>query len=107
MNMKKLIFFIPAIVFTILYGCAALGGMGAIHPIVIVWLLLFWIAGALLSKAMFWGGILGVIPAVYFIYMGTQETGQIISETPIGIVVLLYYVICIYCVYKKNTSKKD
>lgn len=103
--MKKLIFFIPAIVFTILYGCAALEGIGAIHPIAIVWLLLFWSAGVLLSKAIFWGGLLGIIPAACFIYMGTQETGQIISETPIGIAILLYYGVCIYCVYKKNLSK--
>lgn len=103
--MKKLIFFIPAIIFTILYGCAALGGIGAIHPIVIVWLLLFWAAGILLSKAIFWGGLFGVIPAACFIYMGTLETGQIISEMPIGIVVLLYYAVCIFYVYKRSSFK--
>lgn len=103
--MKKILFFIPAIIFTIFYGWVALDGVGAINPIVIVWLLLFWIAGVLLSKAMFWGGLFGVIPALYLIYMGTQETGQIINETPIGVVVLLYYAVCIYYVYKKNLSK--
>ncbi|MEG2234792.1 MAG: hypothetical protein RRZ42_09220 [Oscillospiraceae bacterium] len=103
--MKKLWFFIPAVVFTLLYGWLALYGIGAIHPVVAVWLALFWIAGVLLSKTMFWGGLLGVIPALHLIYMGTQETGQIISETPIGIVVLLYYAVCIYFVYKKNISK--
>lgn len=103
--MKRILYFLPAIVFTIFYGWAALGGIGAIHPIVIVWLILFWIAGILLSKTIFWGGLFGVIPAAYFIYMGTQETGQIISETPIGIVVLLYYVACIYNVYKKSNLK--
>lgn len=100
--MKKILFFIPAIVFTIFYGLAASGGIGAINPIVILWLALFWISGILLSKTLFWGGLLGVIPAACFIYMGTQETGQIIKETPIGIVVLLYYAVCIYYVYKKG-----
>ena len=102
--MKKL-FFIPAIIFTILYGCLALGRIGAIHPIVIACLLLFWIAGVLLSKTMIWGGVLGLIPAACFIYMGTQETGQIFNETPIGIVVLLYYAACMYYVHKKNSLK--
>ena len=100
--MKKILFFIPAIVFTIFYGLAASGGIGDINPIVILWLALFWISGILLSKTLFWGGLLGVIPAACFIYMGTQETGQIIKETPIGIVVLLYYAVCIYYVYKKG-----
>ena len=103
--MKKLLFFIPAMIFTIIYGCLALGGVGAIHPIVIVWVLLFWIAGVLLSKTMIWGGMFGLIPAACFIYMGTQETGQIFSETPIGIVVLLYYAACMYYIHKKNGLK--
>ncbi|MEG1945444.1 MAG: hypothetical protein RR058_08490 [Oscillospiraceae bacterium] len=103
--MKKVLFFLPAIVFTIFYGWVALGGIGDIQPIILICLVLFWSAGALLSKTIFWGGFLGIIPAACFIYMGTQETGQIIGETPIGIVVLLYYLACIYCVYKKNLSK--
>lgn len=105
--MKKTIFFIPAIIFSLLYGWLAFGGAGAIHPIVIAWLLLFWSAGILLSKTIFWGGFLGVIPAIAFIYMGTQETGQIISETPIGIVLLLYYAVCAYFVFKKTKGKSQ
>lgn len=105
--MKKLVFFIPAIVFTFFYGFAALTALGAIHPSVAVLLLLLWIAGVLLSKSVCWGGLFGVAPAVLFIYMGTQETGQIINETPIGIVLLLYYAVCIYFVYRKNHAKRS
>lgn len=100
--MYKIAFFIPAIIFTLFYGCVALGGIVGIHPIVFAWLLLFWITGILLSKTIFGGGLLGVIPAANFVYIGTQETGQIINEAPIGIVVLLYYAVCIYSVYKKT-----
>lgn len=103
--MKKLGFFIPAIIFTIFYGWLALDGIGAIHPIVVVWLILFWGAGILLSKNVFWCGLLGLIPSICFIYMGTQDTGQVISETPIGVVILFYYMVCIYYVYKKDLSK--
>ena len=49
------------------YGLAALGGVGAIHPIVILWLGLFWVSGILLSKMIAWGGALGAIPALCFI----------------------------------------
>ncbi|MCC0649213.1 hypothetical protein [Clostridioides sp. ZZV15-6598] len=103
--MKKLAFFIPAIALTIFYGLAAFGGMGAIHPIVVLWLALLWIAGIFLSKTMFWGGLLGFIPGACFIYMGTQETGQIFKETSLGVIILLYYAVCIfYCIYKKKHS---
>lgn len=101
--MKKLVFFIPAIIFTIFYGLAALAAMGAIHPIVVLWLALLWIAGVFLSKSMFWGGLIGFIPGVYYIYMGMQETGQIFKETPFGVIILLYYAVCIvYCIYKNK-----
>lgn len=106
--MKKIVFFIPAILFTIFYALAALLAMGAIHPIVILWLALLWIAGVLLSKAVLWGCLLGFIPGAYFIYLGTQETGQIFKETPLGIIILLYYAICtIYCVYKKKHTQRN
>ncbi|MFV0255132.1 MAG: hypothetical protein ACK5G7_03270 [Erysipelotrichaceae bacterium] len=105
--MKKLWFFVPAVIFTLLYGLLALGEISAINPIVIVWLLFLWLAGVLLSKTIFWGGLVGMIPALSLIYMGTQETGQIINEAPIGIVVLLYYLVCIYFVYKKRTSNSN
>lgn len=101
--MKKLLFFIPAIISTVFYGFVSLIGVGGIHPIVLLWLILFWAAGFFLSKALLWGGLLGLIPGACFIYMGTQETGQVFKETPVGIVILLYYAVCIvYCIYKKK-----
>lgn len=105
--MKKPLFFLPAIIFTIFYGWVALSGIGAINPIVLVWLGLFWISDILLTKDMFWSGLFGVIPAVLFIYMGNKKTGQIISETPIGIFVLIYYALCSYFVYKKQLPKNN
>lgn len=105
-KLKKLPFLLPAIVFTLFYGGLALAGITTIHPIVFVWIFLLWLAGILLSKAMFWGGLFGLIPAGYFIYMGTQETGQIISETPIGIIVLLYFAVCTYYVYRMAQKNK-
>ncbi|WMJ78699.1 hypothetical protein RBQ61_07180 [Sedimentibacter sp. MB35-C1] len=41
---------IPAIIFAIFYGWVALDGIGSIPPIVIVWLVLFCIAGALFLR---------------------------------------------------------
>lgn len=104
--MKKAAFFIPAIIFTIFYGLAVFGGMGAVHPIVVLWLALLWAAGIFLNKTMPWGGLLGMIPGACFVYMGTQETGQIFKETPLGVILLLYYALCIlYCIYKKKHTQ--
>ncbi len=106
--MKKTVFYIPAIILTIFYAWFALEGIGALHPFVAVWLLLLWLSGIFLSKNMFWGGILGILPAIHWIYMSTQGTGQAINiERPLGIIVLLYFAICIFRVYKKNTVKSN
>ncbi|RCX17498.1 hypothetical protein DFR58_10741 [Anaerobacterium chartisolvens] len=100
--MKNPLFYIPAILFTFFYGVLALSGVGPISPVVVVWLVLWFISGFILNKGYFWGSLPGALPAIHLIYMGTRETGQIIKETPIGVVILIYYVICGYWVYRKK-----
>lgn len=107
LKMRKSIFYIPAIIFSILYGVLAIIDIGVISPIVVVWLALFFISGFILNKDVFWGSILGTLPAINLIYMGTQETGQIINEMPIGIVLLIFYIICGYFVYRNNNKVKS
>lgn len=92
--MKNILFYFPFALFAIFYGFAAFSKMGAISPIVIAWLALFLVSGILLSKNLYWGSLFGMMPAINFIYMGTKDTGQIISETPIGIILLIYFIIC-------------
>jgi uncharacterized membrane protein (UPF0136 family) len=105
--MKKIRFYIPAIIFAVFYGMIAISDIGAISPIVFIWLALFFISGYILHKNIYWGSIFGTLPAIHLIYMGTQETGQIINEMPIGIVVLIFYIICGYIVYKNYKSSKS
>lgn len=103
--MKKIVFYIPAIIFIFFCVLLATQGIGPISPIVAIWVVLFLIAGILLSKAIFWGGLLGILTSIYFTYMSTQETGQVIDiELPLGIIVFIYYAICSYYVYKKNKN---
>lgn len=92
--MKKILFYIPAIIFTVFYGFVAVNRIGTISPVVVIWLGLFFMGGILLSKGIFWGSLLGALPAIHLIYMGTRETGQIINETPIGIIILIFYFAC-------------
>jgi hypothetical protein len=107
MKMKKFVFYIPAIIFIVLYGLLAIANIGAVSPVVIVWLVLFLMGGILLSKDNFWGSLLGMLPAIHLIYMGTQETRQIINEIPIGIVILIFYIICGYFIHRNNKKSKE
>lgn len=105
--MKKVIFYIPSIIFAILYVMIAISNIGAISPIVIAWLVLLFISGFILNKNLFWGSLLGILPAIHLIYMGTQETGQIINEMPIGIIIFIYYIICGLFVYRNNKKSNS
>lgn len=93
--MKKIVFFIPAILFTLLYGLIKLGTGLSVLPIGYVWIVLFIISGTLLAKRLFWGGFFGMLPGIHFIYMSTQDTGQILPiELPTGIIVIIFYLLC-------------
>ncbi len=105
--MKEIVFYVPAIIFGILYGVVSISNIGAISPIAVVWLALFLISGFILNKNVFWGSLFGALPAIHLIYMGTQDTGQIINEMPIGIVVLVFYIICGYFAYRNNKKSKE
>ncbi len=94
--MKKIAFYMPVIIFTVIFGLIAIiirDIRFIISPIVAVWLVLFMISGILLSKNMFWGSLLGALPGIHWIYMGTQYTMQTINEMPIGIVIITFYII--------------
>lgn len=104
-TMRKSIFYLPALIFTTIYVFIAINDIGSISPIVIVWLILFFLSGFILSKNFFWGALFGTLPAFHLIYMGTQNTGQIFSETPIGIIILVFYIACGYFVYRNTRSE--
>lgn len=53
-----------------------------------------------------WGCILGIAIGLLLIYMGTQETGQIIKETPFGITMCIYYIVCAFLSYRKSNTKE-
>lgn len=105
---KKMVFYIPAILVTMLFAWLTVAAFGAIHPIVAGWLLLLWLSGALLDKNLSWGGVLGMIPAIHWIYMSAQDTGQVIGiERPLGIATLLFYAACMCWVYQKKAIQRS
>ncbi len=103
----KFVFYIPAILFTIFYGLAAMSlGISSISPMAFVWIALFLAAGVLLSKSKFWGAIPGILPGFHLIYMSTKDTGQVMDiEFPLGVIVLIFYVLCSGFVIVKKLRK--
>ena len=102
MKIKKVLLYIPAIIFTVFYGFVAINRIGTILPVVLLWVGLFFVSGFILGKDVFWGSIFGILPAINLIYLGTINTGQIINEIPIGVIILIFYIICGGFVFYKN-----
>ncbi len=103
----KVVFYIPAILFTIFYGLAVMFlDVISISPLIYVWLILFSIAGILLSKGKFWGAFIGIIPGINLIYRSMiKDTGFIEMEMKIGVIILIFYVLCSGAVILKKTKK--
>ena len=90
--MRKLIGYIPAILFTTLYLYVGMSGGNFTMSMVVLWVVCLWLSAFFLHKGLFWGGVFGLVPAVHMIYMGTQYTGQVINiEIPLGIALILFY----------------
>lgn len=101
--MKKILYFLPFVLGFILYiFLGIVSSFGTINPFVWVALLLLLVAGLLMSQNKWWGCIFGIVIGILLIYMGTQETGQIIKETPFGIIMCIYYIVCALVSYKKS-----
>lgn len=49
-----------------------------------------------------------MLPGIHFIYMSTQDTGQILPiELPTGIIVIIFYLLCsgvVFCNIKKSAK---
>ncbi|MBR5317904.1 MAG: hypothetical protein IKU39_08435 [Lachnospiraceae bacterium] len=105
---RRMLYFIPALIFIIAYIVMLVLGFGIVSVREVVWLLLFLISGFLLSGDKFWGSIFGMIPAVIFIFMSTEYTGQVINvERPLGIALIIYYLICSFVVYRGSKKIRE
>lgn len=92
--MKKYIGYIPAVLFSALYFMDGFMGGSLDFSVVLLWVVCFWLAAFLLHRGVFWGSASGLIPAFHMIYMGTQETGQVVNiEIPLGVGLLIFYVL--------------
>ena len=78
-------------------------GLGMISMKEIVWIALFLISGFLMSSEKVWGSIFGMIPGMVFVWMSTNDTGQVINiELPLGMLIIGFYVGCGFGIYRKR-----
>jgi len=99
--MKKLLYFFPVVCGYILYTfLGIISSSSSINPFVWLALIFLLISGILMNKNKWWGCIFGIAIGLLLIYMGTQETGQIIKETPFGIIMCIYYIVCAIISYR-------
>ncbi len=100
-------YFFPAVISLTLYALIAINaGFSSLNPLVWCFVALLFASAVLMMRKKWWGCIGGFVTGVVLIYMGTQYTGQIISETPIGIVFCIYYVILgFFCFRNKRLYK--
>lgn len=100
----RIVFYIPAIFFAVLYGWLMIA-FKSVSPIPFVWMALFWASGFLLTKGKVWGGLLGILPGIHLMYKSTQDTGQVINiELPLGVIILIYYILCSGVVFYRRKS---
>lgn len=101
---RKIIYYLPSITFLIFIICMIyLLGIKSIEITAVFVVVLFIVAGFLLSKKHIIGGVIGILPSVYFIISGqNSKTGL---ETPIGIFLSIYFLICMYIVYKEKIHR--
>ena len=104
---KQFLYFLPFIIFIVVYIAAVIMGLGMISVKEVIWIALFLISGFLLSKEKVWGCLFGMIPGIVFVWMSTKDTGQVINiELPLGIAIIGFFVGCGIGIYRKNSLKK-
>ena len=104
---KQFLYFLPFIIFIVVYIGAVIMGLGMISMKEVIWIALFLISGLLLSKEEVWGCLFGMIPGIVFVWMSTKDTGQVINiELPLGIIIIGFYLGCGIGIYRKSHLKK-
>ena len=100
---KQFLYFLPFIFSIITYLGATIMGLGMISIKEIVWIALFLASGFLLSQEKIWGSIFGMIPGIVFVWMSTNDTGQVINiELPLGMLIIGFYAGCSIGIYRKR-----
>lgn len=98
--MRKYLFFLPVVLWTLLALFLESNGVQASLIVWIFWLAMLLAGGILLQKGNLWGGLIGMCSGVHMIYMGICQTSQMVhAEIPMGIVCLIFFLIVTVAMY--------
>ena len=104
--MRKIIYFAPFIAYALfIIWALRLFGFNSLE--VSAWIvgIMLFISSFLLSRKIYFGGIIGMIPAAFLIYAGENSKTGI--EKSIGFVLLLFYILTIYLVWREKTGANN
>ena len=105
--MKKIFYFLPAIVFGLVYLLLIVENAGSIEPHGWFILALMILSGILLAKNKWWAAIPGVCIGIFFIYSGLTNEYMILPEWQTGIVLVLYNIGCgVFAASNKKENSK-
>ena len=97
--MKKVVFFLPAILFGLFLISV---GLNSINLSAVILIIMPLIAGILLCRGMLSGGLVGLLFGIYCLsFVGTSHTRL---ELPIGMIPLIFYAVCSFIVYKDRQT---
>ena len=92
--LKRILYCVPAGAAVLFYGLLGIsGGFNAIDWSAWLMTAMLILAALLLLAGKRWGCIFGIAVGSQLIYMGMQETGQIMKEWGVGIVFCAYFVL--------------
>ena len=105
--MKKILYFLPAIVFGLVYLLLIVENAGSIEPHGWFVLALMIVSGILLAKNKWWAAIPGVCIGIFFIYSGLTNEYMILPEWQTGIALVLYNIGCgVFAASNKKENMK-
>ena len=106
--MKKVLFLLPAVLSAVLYiAIGIFDSFNLMSPLAWIMILVLFISGFFMIKNKPYACIGGIFFGCYLIFMSTQYTGQIIDiERPMGIIFIVYYLICGLVIFKDNQRKE-
>ena len=100
--MKKILYFIPAIIFCLLYGIAFI--VWDLEPVAYVFCLLLVLSGIILCYNKWWGAVPGIVMGIWLMALDLSTNGpKIIIQWPFGLVIVIYFILCGIVSYKNKT----
>lgn len=104
--MKKIFYYMPAVVSIIYWSANAFIHSGISLQYLLIRPLLFLLAGLLLSMGYIKGAVLGLLPTIDLLYISAQKLDKgINSGFILSLLGVIFYTFCIF--YIRKNRKKD